>query len=145
MWAVEVCVDKVRVDKWLWAARMYKTRSMSGDACAAEHVQINGEMAKASRSLFVGDTVHALTPGGSRELEVIALADKRGPAPLARALYIDHTPPPPPPCRGIPPSIGAVEKAERVPVPQRKSVVNTPGNAVADVGLLNLVKAGART
>lgn len=102
MWAVEVCVDKVRVDKWLWAARMYKTRSMSGDACAAEHVQINGEMAKASRSLFVGDTVHALTPGGSRELEVIALADKRGPAPLARALYIDHTPPPPPTLPGDP-------------------------------------------
>ena len=102
MCAVEVCVDKVRVDKWLWAARMYKTRSMSGDACAAEHVQINGEMAKASRSLFVGDTVHALTPGGGRELEVIALADKRGPAPLARALYIDHTPPPPPILPGDP-------------------------------------------
>lgn len=102
MWAVEVCVDKVRVDKWLWAARMYKTRSMSGDACAAEHVQINGEMAKASRSLFVGDTVHALTPGGSRELEVIALADKRGPAQLAQSLYIDHTPPPPPTLPGDP-------------------------------------------
>jgi ribosome-associated heat shock protein Hsp15 len=102
VWAVEVCVDKVRVDKWLWAARMYKTRSMSGDACAAEHVQINGEMAKASRSLFVGDTVHALTPGGSRELEVIALADKRGPAQLAQSLYIDHTPPPPPTLPGDP-------------------------------------------
>jgi ribosome-associated heat shock protein Hsp15 len=95
-------VDKVRVDKWLWAARMYKTRSMSGDACSAGHVQINGETAKASRSLFVGDTVHALTPGGSRELEVIALADKRGPAQLAQSLYIDHTPPPPPTLPGDP-------------------------------------------
>ena len=102
MCAVEVCVDKVRVDKWLWAARMYKTRSMSGDACSAGHVQINGELAKASRSLFVGDTVHALTPGGSRELEVIALADKRGPAQLAQSLYIDHTPPPPPTLPGDP-------------------------------------------
>jgi ribosome-associated heat shock protein Hsp15 len=97
-----VGVDKVRVDKWLWAARMYKTRSMATDACSGGHVLVNGEPAKPSRSVVVGDSVHARTPGGLRELEVVALGDKRGPAKVAQTLYIDHTPPPPPTLPGDP-------------------------------------------
>jgi ribosome-associated heat shock protein Hsp15 len=89
-------VDKVRVDKWLWAARMYKTRSMASDACTGGHVQVNGEPAKPSVKVCVGDMVDARTPGGMRNLEVMALGDKRGPAKVAVTLYTDHTPPPEP-------------------------------------------------
>ena len=89
-------MEKVRIDKWLWAARMCKTRSMASEACTGGHVQINDETAKASKSVMVGDTVDVLTPGGPRVLEVAGLADKRGPAKVAVTLYVDHTPPPAP-------------------------------------------------
>ncbi len=89
-------MDKVRVDKWLWAARMYKTRSMASDACTGGHVEVNGETVKPSTKVSVADMVDARTPGGMRNLEVVALGDKRGPAKLAVTLYVDHTPPPEP-------------------------------------------------
>jgi ribosome-associated heat shock protein Hsp15 len=75
---------------------MFKTRSMASDACTGGHVQINGETAKSSKIVVIGDSVDALTPGGPRNLEVVGLADKRGPAKVAVSLYVDHTPPPPP-------------------------------------------------
>ena len=89
-------LTSVRVDKWLWAARMFKTRSAASTACGAGHVKIGGESVKASKSVKPGDEIHVLTPGGPRELEVVALGDRRGPASVAQTLYIDHTPPPPP-------------------------------------------------
>jgi ribosome-associated heat shock protein Hsp15 len=87
---------EVRVDKWLWAARMFKTRSAATAACAASHVKVNGEPAKAAKVVRAGDRVDALTPGGPRMLEVAVTSEHRGPAPLARTLYVDHTPAPPP-------------------------------------------------
>ena len=89
-------MEKVRIDKWLWAARMFKTRSMASEACTGGHVKLNDETVKASKSVMIGDTVDVLTPGGPRVLEVAGLADKRGPAKVAVTLYVDHTPPPPP-------------------------------------------------
>ncbi len=86
----------VRVDKWLWAARMFKTRSAASTACSAGHVKIAGESIKASKVVRPGDRLDVLTPGGPRILEVVALGDRRGPAEAARKLYVDHTPPPPP-------------------------------------------------
>jgi ribosome-associated heat shock protein Hsp15 len=86
----------VRLDKWLWAARCFKTRSSASDACAAGHVKVNGGSAKAAKSVRPGDRVEVVTPGGLRILEVAALSDRRGPAAVARTLYADHTPPPPP-------------------------------------------------
>ena len=62
----EASLNKVRVDKWLWAAPMYKTRSMASDACTGGHVQRNGEPAKPSVKVQVGDMVDARTPGGMR-------------------------------------------------------------------------------
>lgn len=88
--------DSVRVDKWLWAARMFKTRSMATAACDAGHVKLNGSSAKASKAVRVGDTLDVTTPGGRKNLEVIKLGDKRGPATVAQTLYLDHTPPEPP-------------------------------------------------
>ena len=87
----------VRIDKWLWAARMFKTRSAASTACGAGHVKIGGESAKASKTVKPGDHVDVLTPGGARKLEIVALGDRRGPASVALTLYLDHTPPPPPP------------------------------------------------
>ncbi|PRP94288.1 RNA-binding S4 domain-containing protein [Enhygromyxa salina] len=87
----------VRIDKWLWAARMFKTRSAASTACSAGHVKIAGESAKASKTVKPGDLVDVLTPGGPRNLEIVALGDRRGPAAVAVTLYLDHTPPPPPP------------------------------------------------
>jgi ribosome-associated heat shock protein Hsp15 len=86
----------VRVDKWLWAARMFKTRSAASDACTAGHVKIAGESVKASKAVKPGDRIDVLTPGGARVLEVVVLGERRGPASVAVTLYVDHTPPPPP-------------------------------------------------
>jgi ribosome-associated heat shock protein Hsp15 len=89
-------LDSVRIDKWLWAARMFKTRSAASSACTAGHVKIDGESVKASKTVKPGDHVDVLTPGGPRQLEIVQLGDRRGPASVAQSLYIDHTPPPPP-------------------------------------------------
>ena len=89
-------MNRVRVDKWLWAARMFKTRSMATKACSAGHVRINGETTKASNTVQAGDHIEVLTPARLRILEVVALLDKRGPASVAQTLYNDHTPPEPP-------------------------------------------------
>lgn len=87
--------DRVRIDKWLWAARMFKTRSMATAACDAGHVKLNGQSSKASKMVKAGDMLDVVTPGGKKNLEVVALNDKRGPATAARELYLDHTPPEP--------------------------------------------------
>jgi ribosome-associated heat shock protein Hsp15 len=83
---------KVRVDKWLWATRKFKTRTLAGKTCDTGHVKINGNIAKASSKVKVGDEVKALTPGGAKILKVLALAEKRGPASFAVTLYEDLTP-----------------------------------------------------
>lgn len=87
--------DKVRVDKWLWAARCYKHRSEATEACRGGHVSVNDRIAKPAQQVGPGDRVQALTPGGLKILEIVDVAEKRGPAPTAQALYLDHSPPPP--------------------------------------------------
>jgi len=86
----------VRVDKWLWAARLFKTRSLAARACNAGHVKRNGSSVKSSKPVRPGDHLDVLTPGGRRVVEVVALAERRGPAAVAHTLYLDHTPPAPP-------------------------------------------------
>ena len=89
-------LTEVRVDKWLWAARMFKTRSQASAACGAGHVKLDGESIKAAKTVRPGDHLEVRTPGGLRILEIAALGDRRGPASVARTLYVDHTPAPPP-------------------------------------------------
>jgi ribosome-associated heat shock protein Hsp15 len=86
--------NPVRVDKWLWATRSYKTRSVASKACSSGNVRINGSIAKASQKVRVGDEVRALTTGGLRILIVVSFAEKRGPYSFAKTLYEDKTPPP---------------------------------------------------
>ena len=96
-------MDSVRIDKWLWAARMFKTRSAASKACAAGHVKIEGDSVKSSKTVKPGDEIEVLTAGGRRILEVIALLDRRGPASVAQTLYNDHTPAPPPEMKYVQP------------------------------------------
>ncbi len=80
--------DKHRIDKWLWAARFFKTRSLAVDEIDKGRVSINGQVAKASREVRVGDQVQIRQTGGlQRTFDVLALSNQRGPAPEAQALY----------------------------------------------------------
>jgi ribosome-associated heat shock protein Hsp15 len=85
--------DPLRVDRWLWAARLFKTRSLASKAAAGGQVKIDDVVVKPARLVRPGDSIDAVTPGGRRVVEVVALSDKRGSATQAQALYIDHTPP----------------------------------------------------
>lgn len=95
--------ESVRIDKWLWAARMFKTRTAATTACDGGHVRVNDLAVKPSGKVKVGDTIEAVTPRGEVVLLVQALGERRGPASVAAALYEDQTPPPPPEEIAIPP------------------------------------------
>jgi ribosome-associated heat shock protein Hsp15 len=85
-----------RLDRWLLAARAFKSRSLAAAACDGGKVTINDASAKPHKLVRPGDEVAFTTPAGRRIWKVIALAERRGPASAARSLYEDLTPPPPP-------------------------------------------------
>ena len=84
-------VDQVRIDKWLWAARMYKTRSAATRAVQGGRVHVNGERVKPSKTIRAGDTIEVTFRTLRRTLVVTALSERRGPASEARTLY-EETP-----------------------------------------------------
>ena len=84
-------MDKLRIDKWLWAARFYKTRSLASDEIARGRVMVNGLAVKASRELKPGDTVALRQGPSTRSVVVRSLSAQRGPAPVAQQLY-EETP-----------------------------------------------------
>ena len=84
-------MDKVRIDKWLWAARFYKTRSLATDDIGKGRVQINGVEVKPARDVRCGDTVEMHHNAIVRTVVVRGISDKRGPAPVAQQLY-EETP-----------------------------------------------------
>ncbi|MDQ1129007.1 RNA-binding S4 domain-containing protein [Microbacterium sp. SORGH_AS_0888] len=86
----------VRVDVWLWAIRVYKTRSAATTACRAGHVRVGGDRAKAAQPVRVGDELRVRIQGFDRILVVRQLLTKRVGAPVAATAYDDLTPPPPP-------------------------------------------------
>jgi len=75
------------MDKWLWAARFFKTRALAADSCDMGRVSSNGHQAKAARDVRVGDMLRVKNEGGEFEIEVIALSAVRGPAAAAQGLY----------------------------------------------------------
>jgi ribosome-associated heat shock protein Hsp15 len=77
----------MRVDKWLWAARFFKTRSLAVRACELGRVSSNGHPAKPSREVHAGDRLHIKTAAGEFDVEVLVLSQLRGPAPVAQTLY----------------------------------------------------------
>ena len=96
--------DSIRIDKWLWAARVFKTRSLASTACDGGKVDINAEAAKPAKRVRSGDLVEVTMPRGRRRiLKVTAVGDRRGSAEAARRLYEDLTPPEPPRPRQAPP------------------------------------------
>lgn len=86
----------VRVDSWIWAIRLTKTRSAAGAACRAGHVRVNDVTAKPAQHLAIGDRVQLRNGGRERIVEVTKIISKRVSAPAAAECFIDHSPPPPP-------------------------------------------------
>jgi ribosome-associated heat shock protein Hsp15 len=78
---------RVRIDKWLWAARFFKTRTLATKACELGRVESNGQSVKAAREVHVGDMLRVKTEGGDFQVEVLALSEMRGPAAVAQTLY----------------------------------------------------------
>ena len=109
--------DEARVDAWLWAVRLYKTRSAATAACRGGHVKVNEATAKAATTVKAGDRVRAFIDR-ERILEVRTVIEKRVGAPAAAACFVDHSPPvvrkkrmPPAPRR--PQGLGRPTKRER--------------------------------
>ena len=88
-------MDEVRVDRWVWAIRLFKTRGDATDACKGGHVHVNGKSAKPATPVRPGDRVEARVHDTNRVVEVVQLIDKRVGAAAAAACFVDHTPPPP--------------------------------------------------
>ncbi|MBB5205959.1 ribosome-associated heat shock protein Hsp15 [Inhella inkyongensis] len=80
---------EMRLDKWLWAARFFKTRALAVEAVERQRVQVNGQGAKPGRDVRVGDRIALTQTGWVREVEILGLSLARGPAPVAQALYRD--------------------------------------------------------
>ena len=84
-------VERVRIDKWLWAARFFKTRGAATEAVLGGHVQVNGARVKPARDVVVGDRLEITKAQERWTVEVAGLADRRGPASVAQSLY-EETP-----------------------------------------------------
>lgn len=80
-------LDKIRLDKWLWAARFYKTRSLASDEIGKGRVLVNGQLAKPAREVGAGDLVTVRKIDPPIHVRVVAVSAVRGPAPVARQLY----------------------------------------------------------
>ncbi len=80
-------MDRVRLDKWLWAARFFKTRSLAATACDLGRIESNGVTAKPARDVRVGDLLRVKTEGGEFLVEVLVLSEMRGPAAQAQTLF----------------------------------------------------------
>jgi ribosome-associated heat shock protein Hsp15 len=80
-------MSEVRMDKWLWAARFYKTRSLAARACELGRVTSHGQPAKSARPVRVGDLLQVKNDSGEFTVEVLALSEVRGPAAVAQTLY----------------------------------------------------------
>jgi ribosome-associated heat shock protein Hsp15 len=89
-------VESTRIDRWLWAVRLIKTRSAAAEACRGGHVRVNDRPAKAATPVRPGDTVRARLHDTTRVVEIVTIIEKRVGAPQAVACYIDHTPAPSP-------------------------------------------------
>jgi len=112
-------MSDVRIDKWLWAARFFKSRTLAAAACNGGKVHVNGDAAKPSKTVRPGDMLRVTLPRSRRIVRVTALAERRGGASDAAVLYDDLTPPPPPrearpgPPAYRPPGAGRPTKRER--------------------------------
>ncbi len=89
-------LSSVRVDSWIWAVRLTKTRSLATAACKAGHVRVNGDRVKPSQSVKIGDSVRVRVGEREHIVQVSRIVAKRVGAAVAAECLVDHTPPPPP-------------------------------------------------
>ena len=80
-------MTSVRIDKWLWASRFFKTRALAAKACDLGRIQSNNQPAKPAREVRIGNMLRVTNEGGDFEIEVLLLSDTRGPASVAQTLY----------------------------------------------------------
>jgi ribosome-associated heat shock protein Hsp15 len=112
-------MSDVRVDKWLWAARFFKSRTLAATACTGGKVDVNGDAVKPSKTVRPGDLVQVTLPRGRRIVRIAELSERRGSGTDAQRLYEDLTPPPPPresrsaPPAYRPPGAGRPTKRQR--------------------------------
>ena len=85
----ELASESLRIDRWLWCARFFKTRSVAADAVKGGHVRVNGQRAKPARDVKVGDTLTILQGDVEREVTVAGIPARRGPAPEASRCYVE--------------------------------------------------------
>ena len=78
-----------RIDKWLWAARFFKTRALAADACDAGRISCNGQPAKPSRNLKLNDLLHIRNEAGEFDVHILSLEENRGSAAIAATLYAE--------------------------------------------------------
>jgi ribosome-associated heat shock protein Hsp15 len=88
-------VETTRIDRWLWAVRVYKTRSDATRACTGGHVEVDGRTVKPAHKVRVGDRVHARVGDRERIVEVAQVIEKRVGAAIAAECFVDHSAPPP--------------------------------------------------
>lgn len=82
--------DRLRIDRWLWCARLFKSRSAAAEAVRGGHVRLNGQRVKPAHAVKVGDALHVVSAHGhERELAIAAIPERRGPAPEAAATYVE--------------------------------------------------------
>jgi len=89
-------METARIDRWLWAVRLYKTRSLASAACRGGHVRVNGSSAKPATPVRAGDRVAARVHDRDRDLEVVRVIVTRVSPAMASDCIVDHSPPPPP-------------------------------------------------
>ncbi len=82
-------MDTVRIDKWLWVARFFKTRALASRACDLGRIQSNGVRAKPARDVRAGDKLHIENEGGIFEVDILLVSEIRGPAAVAQTLYAE--------------------------------------------------------
>ena len=104
--------DSVRIDKWLWAARFFKTRSLAAQAVGGGKVQLNGARVKPARALKPGDELEIHKRGFAYQVRVVLLSERRGPAKVAQTLYEE--------------SEGSIKKREALREQQRLAAASTP-------------------
>jgi ribosome-associated heat shock protein Hsp15 len=84
-----VFMTGIRIDKWLWAARFFKTRTLATEACESGRIACNSQPAKPSRNLKLGDLLHIRNEAGEYDIQVLELSDTRGSAAMAQTLYAE--------------------------------------------------------
>lgn len=111
-------MEQTRVDRWLWAVRLFKTRSAAQQACRGGHVRVNDARVKPATAVKVGDTVEISGSNRQRVVEVAAVIDQRVGAPAARECLVDHSPQPTP--RQFQPSVPERERGAGRPTKRER-------------------------